>query len=407
MRSSLAVAALLLTAAAPASLAADPGTGTPPAHEAAYGYLPTLPVAPLGIDWLSGFPDGTAYVKHSDGGVPLLARSTDFGHTWSRLPDPPFGGHAITKFATPRRGYSVGNGQVSTSDDAAASWRFTNRLPHTAFASLHALGVGQQEAAGTVYVAGDGYGPPVEGINRPLASYVWFSHDGGQRWARTALPEDLFVDDIRVFDRLRAAARVYDLVGNVGNRTAVWLTSDGGRSWRRAFDCPQICTSVAHAGPATVFAGTVDGRLYGSGDGGRRWSLRQSFPLPVPTPPPANTHWVSGIAFTRDGRTAVLGTNGRGTYRSTDGGRSWSRESPSPQEVYGLGIGDAVIFDSRRALVGGPNALAVRSELPGGAAASLPLAPAPAGGTTPLATAPRVQHLPDGTLRLDPVPLRP
>lgn len=366
IRTRLLVALLAVSATASLSTTAAATSSGDRAGDGTYGYVPTLPVAPQGIDYLSGFADGTAYVKHSDGGVALLARSTDYGLTWSRLADPPAAGSAITKFVTPIRGYSLGRGVVSVTTDGAASWRPTSTVPSTTgFTSLTALGVGDARSAGTVYVAGDDFGPPVPGVNLPLATYVWASQDGGRRWSRTQLPDDLFVDDIRVYDGKRAAARVYDIVGNRGDRNAIWTTADGGRTWRRAFDCPEICTSLAYAGPAKLLAGAVDGRLFASTDNGRRWSLNRAFALPAPRPEPAleNTHWVSGIAFTPDGRTAVVGTNGRGTYRSTDAGRTWTMESPSPQEVYGVGIGDAVVFDRQRALVGGPNALAVRTQL--------------------------------------------
>lgn len=363
LASALAVLSFSGTAGARPSTA-DSAADRP--DDGTFGYVATMPVAPQGIDWLSGFPDGTAYVKHSDGGVALLARSTDFGQTWTKLADPPFGGNAITKFATPKRGYNVGNGLVHTSSDGATSWQPAARVPVTkgGVAALTALGVATGRATGAIYVGGQDYGPFQLGPNEPTGTYVWRSGNGGKGWTRTLLPGNGFVDDIRAYDDKIAAARVYDIVNGVGNRTAIWVTTDAGRQWRRAFDCPSICTSLGFAGPGRLFAGTHDGRLFATTDGGRRWALNTVLaPLSRPELVPTKTHSVYGISFSPDGRTAVVGTNGRGTYRSTDGGRTWTSESPSPQDVYGFGIGDAVLLDRTHALVGGPHALAVRMRL--------------------------------------------
>jgi hypothetical protein len=67
---------------------------------------------------------------------------------------------------------------------------------------------------------------------------------------------------------------------------------------------------------------------------------------------------IDGLVFgTR--RVGYAGTNGRGTWRTEDGGVTWARE-PSAQSVAGLNIGDVVAAGPDRALAGGAHTVARR-----------------------------------------------
>jgi photosystem II stability/assembly factor-like uncharacterized protein len=142
----------------------------------------------------------------------------------------------------------------------------------------------------------------------------------------------------------------------------VWKTTNGGTTWKPIFDEVHVASvgavAVAPSDPKVVYVGTGDrsgwsftvGKgMYKSIDGGRSWA---------PSGLPAS-QYIGGIFVDPRNASIVLaaaqgprsaGTAGdRGVYRSTDGGRTWSRVLPTdvgasdicadyadPQIVYAL-----------------------------------------------------------------------
>jgi photosystem II stability/assembly factor-like uncharacterized protein len=63
----------------------------------------------------------------------------------------------------------------------------------------------------------------------------------------------------------------------VAMRDGVFRSDGAGESWARAASSPRNVATVAVSPrrPAEVYAATVDGRIYWSTDGGRRWMERR------------------------------------------------------------------------------------------------------------------------------------
>ncbi len=108
-------------------------------------------------------------------------------------------------------------------------------------------------------------------------------------------------------------------VGTVGS--GAWVSPDGGDSWRRVgrglWGESRIYGLAVHPRqPRTVFAGADDG-IYKSSDGGQSFERLDS---------PMNAMDVWRIAFDpTDPDTMFAGTRPAALFRSTDGGRQWTR----------------------------------------------------------------------------------
>jgi photosystem II stability/assembly factor-like uncharacterized protein len=118
--------------------------------------------------------------------------------------------------------------------------------------------------------------------------------------------------------------------GEPGNRPRLYKTVDGGRSWVRlerglppGFQPTTLAVSP-DGGREVVVAG-VDG-LFRSVAAGASWQ-----PVRVPLPP------ITALLFDRsDPRRVLAGTELRGNYQSTDGGRTWRPASLGlPRDRYG------------------------------------------------------------------------
>ncbi len=124
---------------------------------------------------------------------------------------------------------------------------------------------------------------------------------------------------------------------------AVRRSDDGGTSFRRLpwtsseSRCRVPIASISFPSLDTGYLLLEDGRLYRSGNGGRRWERMEDVPGTVHDGGKAAaldlvfTATDAGIAASRDG-----------LYRTADGGASWSLVSPQPAGIDGIFFFDAL-----------------------------------------------------------------
>lgn len=215
-----------------------------------------------------------------------IVASADGGRTWrasnAGLPDA-----AMTHILLdPRRGGRVvytaafGHG-VYKSGDGGATWTAHNEgLPPSPFAWRLA-----EDGKGTLYLVvarradGIGFGDDKDGMlfRRP---------DGAAQWERVTLPQGVngpvgVAVDARNADRLYVAAwgRYRPGYGRAGESGGVWVSSDGGRSWRNTLAADQFIFDVTLSphDPQTVFAAGFQSSAWRSTDGGENWKRIRGF----------------------------------------------------------------------------------------------------------------------------------
>jgi len=143
---------------------------------------------------------------------------------------------------------------------------------------------------------------------------LYRSDDAGRNWTRVehGLPDHPEFTALAV---ARAPAEVlFAVVDGV-----VMASDNGGASWRPRTaglqQSPAEALTVDPANAARLWVAAAD-RIYFSDDGGGRW---QAAGEPLPEPGTS----VRGIAADASGQVLVITTH-RGTYRSADGGQTWS-----------------------------------------------------------------------------------
>src|SRR6478735_5155528 len=128
----------------------------------------------------------------------------------------------------------------------------------------------------------------------------------------------------------------------------VWKTTNAGNTWKPVFDDVHVASvgavAVAPSEPATVYVGTGDrsgwsftpGKgVFKSTDAGKTWTnvgLRTSPYIGAVIVAPRNPNVVLVAAQGRGGRGAAppgQAPDERGVYRTTDGGRTWTRVLPT------------------------------------------------------------------------------
>jgi photosystem II stability/assembly factor-like uncharacterized protein len=330
-------------------------------------WVPTLTVGVQGADTITAFADGTVYELHTAGGIEGFYRSGDYGQTWQPLAAPPAGGFGNIGMASPKVGYAASDfGVISRTTDGATSWVTARPLPTKAGPEAGTTAVGVAKGTDTVMVAGTEYAPFHTGCNRPIATPIWSSHDGGRSWIRVDLGRDHGVFNIDVYDAQLAIARVYDVTqhadcSSIGDRNAIYVTRDGGRSWRRVLNCPvgHLCTASAFVSRSRLLVGRNEGTTVVSDDAGRTFKAGPSFVNALPKPQDSSQwYWVQSYAFA-DKRRGWVSVKGVGTYRTDDSGAHWELEH-SQDEVWGVGIGDADAASYEHAVIAGPTFVSTR-----------------------------------------------
>jgi len=253
-----------------------------------------------------------------------LAVTHDGGWTWDRIYVPTRSELRAVYFADENRGWLAGldRALLSTSD-GGATWE---RVSTPNECQVQVI-----EARPPVIWAASGCGD------------VIFSADDGQTWDNRSPQEGVEIVSVAFLDERTAwiSGRLHDTDSPV-----VLGTSDGGKTWRRAFQEPALVGYVSEMVVRETEAGLVG---WAVGDGGLLLELVPPDEVPVmfatPTPVPAAIApapprgllltmpaWERQPEFTFDSLHSVetvgadrvyAGGDGGAVYRSLDGGNSW------------------------------------------------------------------------------------
>ena len=387
-----------------ATVAAALGLYAPaPATADVGGVWATTLEATQGFDHLSAFPNGVFYAQYLN----TYMKSTDYGKTWTPMTRPPrqSEGSPGIRFATPTIGWSVVGGGVGVEDtttdykaeiakcgdlaelhrttDGGATWQPVC-VPRTRLLDDPYFGVSGSPLA----VGRDGRTAMLVGqdiSNRepsPKCSedhgVIATTRDGGAHWTRAALPTG-WMDGFRsqVYDantmvHLAYKFRPYGDDGEcIGDVTGLFLTRDGGKTWRRVHTCgaPDLCTSVAMVTPSRILLGRNDGTTLVSNDGGTTWNPGQRlFDLqwqPGIDSGNVDRHmfWAQAMSFA-DATHGFASTRGSGTWRTDNGGKTWTQERSQECEYFLWGIGEIAAGSPTTAITGGPHLISTRIDTP-------------------------------------------
>jgi len=348
----------------------------PPAGAGQPEWVETQAVEPGTMTIVDGSPSGDALA--ATGGH--VSHSTDFGVTWqalSPLTSPPGSGansQVYVADASANLWYAGTGDGVSTSTNKGLTWRTApepnfrrpaGARPMESINTLAAL------KGSTIALVGwnDGYELNSCAYTSPRTP-ITTTRDGGRTWSTAYLPvRSGMVLSGRWLDRAHAAVSVVEFqwepfknssscgVNGTGVAVSVWLTSDGGRHWRRGLRLPAGWASAAWADPHTVVAvveSDAVARVYRSRNAGKSFDQDPR----VLYSNPAEIGGFPSLDVATKGR-AWVGAVVAGMFRTDDAGVTWTHElSPADGAFYG--VSDFTAMNADRAVMGGPTALITR-----------------------------------------------
>lgn len=342
------------------------------AHADTATWASTFPIQTGAEERVAVAGDGSAWavIDHS-----RVLKSTDNGVSWVPvnpvpvgpvLSGPTSGGSSDTKVAPLSAQAALGaNGNaVSMTTDGGLSWQ---KVTVPAVTSPPGYEGAQllRRTAGRFWLAPGGF-DVINGCAVVTRTTPLLSSSDSRRWARTDLPiPGGLVQSVDFADARHGAVAVVEFdyqvmhsgglcgYSGAGRDTVVFVTADGGRSWRRA----QVCTSVCHlawAQAGRLVVGSLNGTITESRDSGR--SFRQQAVLPT----------LPDILGLQDldcaGSRCWALVNGTGIYRA-DGPGEWIHES-SDADVAGICVASIAAGDHDHAFAAGPHALMTRVAAP-------------------------------------------
>ena len=323
-----------------------------PARESAYSALAWRLVGPFRGGWAtmaSGVPDraDTFYIGTAGGGI---WKTENAGRTWAPLSDrlPPAIGAIAIAPSSPDTIY-VGTGQVAPRYDIAAGRGLYKSVDGGR--SWTPIGLADTQHIGAIWVDPHDANTVVVGALGPLFAPsgdrgIYRSSDGGRTWTHVLAIDpstgvvDLASDPGRPGLLYAAAwqARLEPWLSYftpiVGRGSAIYRSSDGGRSWARLAGggWPQgplgrIGLAVAHSPAGTRLYATVDsatsGGVWRSDDGGEHWRRVNDDADTF-----GNWYFSRLTVDPRDPNT--LYAMGQSIRRSRDGGETWTIVKGAP-----------------------------------------------------------------------------
>lgn len=399
-----------LVAAVAAGLLAAPAMADPTP-----GWVATHPVQQQSQHRLAALPDGTgwAVVDHN-----RVVKSSDFGRTWepvtlvtaqvdgTEIPGsgPDLGGSSETYVAplSAKTAYGANGIALSRTDDGGRTWQSVPVPPVTRSKFLEST-VALEHTGGRIWMARDG-AEYADGCPYALTTTPLLSSADGKRWQRSDIPfAGGMVDEVRFSDARHGVALVVEFeytettqdenscgFSGMADSSGVYVTANGGRTWRRTFECRPMCRAVSWSTPGRVVVGRLDGEIFASDNRGARFTSASRLQ------PPVDTAIRSLDGLDCRGRRCFASFNGGGIFRSDDAGAEWESEA-SPNDAYFLAIGDLAMFDAERAVAIGPYSILTRERTP--AAASTRRGTATRGSRRPVSIGSGVTVQPDGTMR--------
>lgn len=163
----------------------------------------------------------------------------------------------------------------------------------------------------TLYAATQGHG-------------LLVSLDGGVSWTQPRVLTTGTVNSIAVDPKDKCT--VY-----VGIANKIYETTDCTRDWNQVFYDPRTDNVFTQLvidwyNPMNVFAGSSDGDIFRSTDGGTSWSVSDRVD---------GTAINSLVMDSKDSRTLYAGTQGSGILKTSDGGATWTQISKQFGDQYG------------------------------------------------------------------------
>jgi photosystem II stability/assembly factor-like uncharacterized protein len=340
----------------PPTLAEAQPTSPPPTKAPVQAALPAgnwqpIPDLPRGINTLIADPVNPRVLYAGTGSTGAgsgIYKSEDAGLTWrsvsAGLPSADVAALAFS-YQAPTTLYAAVGNNVFASADGGASW------------SQQAKGVGNYRGFGRVRVApSDGkvlYGLAViEGAFR--------SDDGGRNWAviNQGLPKDnngsYNVQSVAI-DPTDANVVYIGTGWEPFGGNGVYKSTNGGESWspanRGMIDYSVTALAVDPVNPQTVYAGTFDGELFKSVDGGQTWD-NPTAKLPIASENSRSTLRAI-ILDPAAPQTVYVLCEREGVLVSADGGGAWRLLGKPSKFDYPTFTALTVVFDPQPALVAG------------------------------------------------------
>jgi photosystem II stability/assembly factor-like uncharacterized protein len=242
-----------------------------------------------------GFAGGESVTYMGDG---IVIKTTNGGTTWTSLWTGTDQGLEDICFTDLNTGYVCGwSAYFAKTTDGGLTW--TPQFPGGAEVD-HYKGVAFKDANNGVAVA-----------QTMTGSMVYVTSNGGTTWTPgsglAAVPNKL----------VYVTANTYYLVDNGGN---VQKSTDGGTSWNTVFESGSIfLTGIDFLNSMVGMAGTEEGMIYKTIDGGATWQQQQiAFGQPI---------W-RDFAWSNPTDVYVVGTP-EFIYKSTDAGGTWNDDYPA------------------------------------------------------------------------------
>jgi photosystem II stability/assembly factor-like uncharacterized protein len=278
------------------------------------------------VDNRHGWIDGV-----SRSGSDVAYRTTDGGRSWERIGDPPSAG--TFAFVSDTRGYVTTYGlrrdELFATSDGGTTWRRVGRLP------------------GSVHGAGLSFLTPQRGFVETRRT-VFATYDGGRNWSpilRVAEPvQDTTLWAPTVFGKTLVVPEFVPLADPADGplRMIIHVSHDNGRSWTvREAPRPTYNLGAQASGPpsfsfTSAKAWVVAGRsaLFITTDAGRTWRTVR----PGTVPRGSLVHLATGFTSARDGWALFSPPQKPDVLmRTSDGGRHWRFAGPLEPKVHKRG----------------------------------------------------------------------